>query len=422
MPGVSEGSTPVEHHVLDGEAPVRSLPTSVSEVGWEWSAEEAGGRLEYILPGVSGPLMVLGSGVVGLDGVTGEELWSYRMPQTSSARAGVTPDHESVLLTLSEGAVDTTVVLDSGTGRVLAEHEDGTGEIFQRTVELTSDAAIVASKEPGSPVETFSLMEGERLWSFEPPERGAGVVVEKVLSFEDTVVLIMAYNDGGLRDDSVDTSEQGMLVIGLDATTGEPRWELEQGFTDTVRRVADHELAPNGRALLLQVGSGNQRHEFLIDPVTGEEIEGEAYRVQERDPVGLLDDGYVETSIDDDESTVDYWYTSFTGEEVAHFEVPERPGEGDDIGRGLLLEEGVLRLDPLTDPDLERGPVGVEFARWEGSETPVHLDADLTVNEEIRAVPEGAVDSPYLPVATLMPGAVVVTEKDPGFWGVVGVV
>ncbi|AFR09955.1 hypothetical protein B005_1689 [Nocardiopsis alba ATCC BAA-2165] len=62
----------------------------------------------------------------------------------------------------------------------------------------------------------------------------------------------------------------------------------------------------------------------------------------------------------------------------------------------------------------------MEFARWEGSETPVRLDADLTVNEEIRAVPEGAVGSPCLPVATLVPGAVVVTEESPGPWTAVG--
>lgn len=93
--------------------------------------------------------------------------------------------------------------------------------------------------------------------------------------------------------------------------------------------LAKHELSPGAEALFLEAGIGNQRHEFLIAPETGEEIKGAAYQNRERHRVGLLDDGYVETAVDHDKGTVEYWHMSFGGEELANLETHQRPAEGD---------------------------------------------------------------------------------------------
>src|SRR5699024_9356831 len=103
LPGCSflegERTQQVEHHVHEGQAPTYPLPTSVSQVAWEWSTEEEDGSLWEVLPGRSGPMMVLSTGVVGLNGTTGEEVGSYRDDSGGLHQVGATPDHDEVLMT-----------------------------------------------------------------------------------------------------------------------------------------------------------------------------------------------------------------------------------------------------------------------------------------------------------------------------------
>jgi hypothetical protein len=394
----------------------------VSQVAWQWSTGDRETSLIDVLPGVSGPVMVTGDGAVGLDGASGEELWSYRLESGGLRSARTTPDGQEVLLTLPGSEPDTAVLLDAGTGRLIAEHEGDPGRNLARASALTSHVAVTDPAQEGGSVKAFSLLGGERVWTYEPPapEASTGVTVENVLSAGETVVVIAAYNDGSFEDDSVDLHEQGMLAVGLEGETGEVLWEVDQEFADDSRGVAKHELSPGAEALFLEVGTGNQRHEFLIDPQTGEEIRGAVYQDRDRHPVGLLDDGYAEMAIDYDEGTVEYWRMSFEGEELAHLETSQRPAEGD-IDRGLLLGEGVLRPDYLTDPDLDRGSMNVEFARWDSEGEPAVLNADMTRNEEWWIRSEGSATTlPDAPRLVAVPGAVVVTEENPGPWTVVG--
>ncbi len=418
----SEAVPAVEHQVHDGEAPEHAIPGSVSEVAWEWETGSEDVDLQEVLPGAAGPVMVLSDGVVSLDGVSGEEMWSYRLESGGLRGARMTPDHQQVLLTLPGNEPDTAVLLDSGTGRLIAEHEDVPGETFARASVLTSQVAVAAPPQGEGPVEAYSLREGELEWTYEPSGRADGtkVLVEDVVSAGGTVVVIMADDLADVQNESGDFLDQGMLAAGLDAETGEPLWEVEREFADEVRRVAEHELSPGAEVLHLEVGVGNQRHEFLIDPETGEEIEGAAYQERERYPVGLLDDGYVESAADYDAGTVEYWHMSFGGEELGHMETRRRAAEGD-IDSGLLLEEGVLRPDYLTSPDLGRGPVDVEFVGWGAQGESMVLNADMTVNQEWWLESEGsAVTLPDAPELVLVPGAVVVTEENSGPWTVVG--
>ncbi|RKS06279.1 hypothetical protein DFP74_1907 [Nocardiopsis sp. Huas11] len=81
----------VDHIEYAGEPSAPQEVTHASEVAWEWEAPEES-LLRNVLAGSAGAVMVLGDGVVALDGATGEELWHYRKPDASVASAATTPD------------------------------------------------------------------------------------------------------------------------------------------------------------------------------------------------------------------------------------------------------------------------------------------------------------------------------------------
>ncbi|OKI13749.1 hypothetical protein A6A08_15175 [Nocardiopsis sp. TSRI0078] len=375
-----------------------------------------------MLPDRAGPVMVMGRGVAGLDGATGQELWHYRVEDGGVRRVWTTPGGQDVLLGVpgGEDEPDTMVLLDAGTGELIAEHDTDLEGGTVHTAAVTSHVGVLVSQERDM-VEGFSLRDGEHAWTYELPDRAgsAGVAHEEVVRAGETVVVMATYYDHTLEDESVRQYDQVMFAAALDGETGEPLWELEQEFAYDMLLDVESEVSPSKEALFLGVRAGAE-YDLLVDPATGGEIGGAAYQDRERYPVGLLDDGYVETAVDYDEGTVGYWHMSFEGEELACLETRSRPGE-DGIGRGLLLEEGVLRPDHLTGPDLDRGPVDVEFARWNSEDEPLVLNADMTVNEEWWFESEGSVTTlPDSPVLALVPGAVVVTEENPGPWTVVG--
>lgn len=137
---------PTEHTFLaqapDGPAP---YPSSVSQPGWKWQAPDRAKVVE-VERGPLGPVVVLSDGLVGLDGATGEELWSHRNPLgdvTAAVQAGADRAH----MVLRSG--------DEGTG-ISADHEDllRPGQV---SVLDTSTGEIVeeferSSTEPGAPV------------------------------------------------------------------------------------------------------------------------------------------------------------------------------------------------------------------------------------------------------------------------------
>lgn len=65
--------------------------------------------------------------------------------------------------------------------------------------------------------------------------------------------------------------------------------------------------------------------------------------------------------------------------------------------------------------------MNIEFARWDASGGPLVLNVDMTANKEWWIRSEGgAMTLPDAPRLVAVPGAVVVTEKNPGPWTVVG--
>lgn len=407
----------LDHRVHEGEGRSLSKVSSVSEVAWEWTVPDEDVNLAEVLPGTAGPVMVISDGVIALDGETGEELWHYRMESGGVQGAWSTPEGREVLVTVSGGAEDAAVLLDAGTGELIAEFETGVPGGTDRTAVVTSHTGVIPPDRPDDPVSAFSLGEGGSAWTYEPPERegSAGVIVEDVFRAGDTVVVTAAYNDGSTDGAAID---QGMLVVGLDGETGESLWEVEQEFTADMRHVPEYKVSPSEEVLFLGVGA-EQRHEFLLDPATGEEIPGELYRDRsDRHPVALLDDGYVDMAVDYEQDVVEYRHMSFAGEELAQVSARLRAADREDTP-DLALEVGLLRLDYVGDEELARGPVTAEFVEWGAEEEPQPLRLGMTANEEWWQQPDvsGAIDPP---VMVSVPGAVVVTEQNRGPWTVVG--
>lgn len=67
------------HTVADGLGEAAAVPRTVSREGWAWEPP-AGAGIREVVAGTHGPLVLLGDGVVALDGATGAELWTYRFP------------------------------------------------------------------------------------------------------------------------------------------------------------------------------------------------------------------------------------------------------------------------------------------------------------------------------------------------------
>jgi hypothetical protein len=83
----------------------------------------------------------------------------------------------------------------------------------------------------------------------------------------------------------------------------------------------------------------------------------------DRDRVALLYDGYVDREVAAEEDEVRYRHVAFDGAELGTAVGGLRPGETS-IAPGTVTEEGILRLDYLSEPDLDRGPVNAEFLEW----------------------------------------------------------
>lgn len=132
---------PTEHAFL-AEAPgdPAPYPATVSRLGWEWQAPE-GTAVVDVERGPLGPVIAVTDGLVGLDGRTGEELWSYRRPLGDVSTA------------LQPGADRAHVVLRSGeTEWWMRGHEQGGDRLRggQVTVLDTATGEIAASTERGS--------------------------------------------------------------------------------------------------------------------------------------------------------------------------------------------------------------------------------------------------------------------------------
>ncbi|MEC3891372.1 hypothetical protein [Nocardiopsis sp. LDBS1602] len=240
----------VEHTVADGVQEAGPVPTIVTRVGWSWRPEQ---RVVGVERGPSGPIVLHPDGFVALDGATGEELWSYRLPYARQVETGLFPGsteyaylrHVAEPGTEEETEVPTMVVLDTATGEIVREAPMPPldAEEEPRAGHLTPEVRVSGMVEEGRPwAVAHSTTSTERIWEFPLDEGREGrlclwVPRDGIAGYADRVLIHNLCLDEpetsstqelrelldrmAVPDDAVER------VIVLDVATGEPVWSRE---------------------------------------------------------------------------------------------------------------------------------------------------------------------------------------------------
>ncbi|PDP86661.1 hypothetical protein CQJ94_15305 [Glycomyces fuscus] len=242
----------VEHTVADAGGQAAPVPATISRVGWTWQPEH---RVLGVERGPRGPLVRHADGFVALDGATGEELWTYRLPFSRQAQAGVFAgqDRYAYLLHVPEAPSEsephrrTMVVLDSATGEVVREAPmpEPAWEGQQEPPELrhlTPGVRVFrVYEDERSLVVAYPTDSAERLWEVElqdgPGERWCLWADDDGIRGHGDRVLVasLCLDQEHLPEQDVDSTLRRMevpadaveSVTALDAATGEQVWRQE---------------------------------------------------------------------------------------------------------------------------------------------------------------------------------------------------
>ncbi|MFV2196944.1 PQQ-binding-like beta-propeller repeat protein [Nocardiopsis sp. LOL_012] len=404
VPSLRERLWPVDHRVADTAAPEHGVPASVSEVAWRWRPP-GNEVVDTVLPVPGGAVAVLDSGVVALDGPSGEERWHYRRSDAIVRSAGVTPDGAGIAVSYTDPAAEegdpgeTVVFLDGRTGRLRAEYEPEAlpQEPGPSRFAHVSDEVFLAPGEDPLAVEAFALVDGEPVWSHEGGGAGeAGPLVTTGDAVAATAVLTRGSGTG---------EEHVLVAVGVDAARGDLLWEEEYPVSDFGDETVEVRYEPSWEALHLGfVEPGGGPVHLLVDPSTG--------RVLARDsryPFWGLEDGYVVRTPDSGGGDrVRYSHVRFDGSTSGETVAGNAVGDAD-LYPGLATGEAVLRLRYLGDDGVTRAPVTVEALPWDGE--PYTIDPGLGTAGWQAGDGTVPVDT-YPPALLAVPGAVVVLDKD----------
>ncbi|MFE6388936.1 outer membrane protein assembly factor BamB family protein [Nocardiopsis dassonvillei] len=256
MPAALTRAFLVEHTVADESGQAVPVPATIGRVGWTWEPENP--VLDPVLGverGPRGPLVLYSDGLVALDGATGEELWTYRLPFSRQAQAGVFAgqDRYAYLLHVTEATSEsephphTMVVLDTATGEVVRETPmpalTWQGQEKSPPLRyLTPDVRVFSVYEDGrSLVVAYATDSTERLWEVGlqdgPGERWCRWADDDGIRGHGDRVLVarLCLDQEHIPEEDVESILARMDVpadavesmTALDAATGEQVWRQE---------------------------------------------------------------------------------------------------------------------------------------------------------------------------------------------------
>lgn len=225
------------------------VPTKITEVGWTWEVPQ-GTRFQEAIAGVHGPIMVLGDGLVALDGTSGEELWTRRYPNSTKVRPQIMPDGTLAYLTYGRGSGEAALwrvaTLDTATGETVREHQEEqtdfwvlrTPEVDLRPRRFDDGLTEVVARAAGTDDElwTFAPREEGKVCHFStaPREYGGG---SPYLLHEDRFVLASLCRVWPDEEESAETetgqsedrrATETVVVTALDLESGEELWRREE--------------------------------------------------------------------------------------------------------------------------------------------------------------------------------------------------
>jgi hypothetical protein len=269
---VSETTHQPLEHVAAAPGAASGTPTTVTRVGWTWEKPEDA-RIERIVAGPRGPVVLLGDGLVGLDGASGEELWTYRLPFGWYTSTGASPGGDLAYVSYRQDPDDSETgrmtVVDTATGEIIREvsappeERFGTGDDHFIGVLPTGSLYTGSDEEPGTLIAYGDTGEGE-LWTFTPRDPETTCDRERRVLLHEELVLA-AYLCRGESD------VRPLVVLGLDARTGEQRWRTEIGDpypSGSMRIFWEGHVVSEGEHPVVGVGS-DSGPVTLLDPRTG---------------------------------------------------------------------------------------------------------------------------------------------------------
>ncbi|WP_444961525.1 outer membrane protein assembly factor BamB family protein [Nocardiopsis sp. M1B1] len=423
----------VEHTVADEGGQAAPVPATIGRVGWTWEPENP--VLDPVLDverGPHGPLVLYSDGFVALDGATGEELWTYRLPFSRQAQAGVFAgqDRYAYLLHVTEATSEsephthTMVVLDTATGEVVRETPmpalawQGQQERPQ-VRHLTPDVRVFRVYEDGrSLIVAYPTDSTERLWEVElqdgPGERWCMWADDDGIRGHGDRVLVarLCLDQKHIPEENVDSTLYGMevpsdaveSVTALDAATGEQVWRQEWTPDNLsyvrVPTIGAVREGHGGAAVARTPGGvfalGDGASVQVLPPAPDPTYEY-ALGVDTQGAVVLRDRGGDEPGL--------LLVTDANGEVVQRTEVEVDADLWVPVNRARVLES-VLVVPHLARDDADRRVLAVSVLPWEGEQTQQGWTQILLEDGEGPVqVPDlpGAGDYGVLPV----PGAVV---------------
>ncbi|QVJ03501.1 PQQ-binding-like beta-propeller repeat protein (plasmid) [Nocardiopsis eucommiae] len=350
-------------------------PSSVSELAWEWEAEDDVDSLD-LAPVVGGVAVFDGTGVTIISGDTGELRWDYH-PDHGRVIGSVTSDGGHVVI--QEPDPENTGgfrmhVLDVVTGKTswmeAFNSADDKVQIGGNSEKWT--APSLAQVDVGdkvwflredSEVVARSLGDERQVWSTSEVQdcSGVGSVGSPVLLDEVLLGAVTCYEfdqDDPENDPLYDSgAEFTSEVVAWDASDGREIWRLETPEVSLPVDSRNRSLTvhPGG---IVSVDFSSWGMGYWIDPISEEhgwiEDAGVVSSYENGDQFGIWRNG-------------EYRVVNRSGEVL--YSVNE-PAERD---APLALAEGMVRVSE----NVEGGSEGAVFARFHGSDQEVELSMDI---------------------------------------------
>lgn len=363
-----EGPQPL-HETSDGSFQSAGPVGSVSGVGWKWEPTE-GARARDVRSTPVGAVVVLDSGFVGLRGDTGEELWSYTVPDADQVDTDVSPDGTQAVVRYTDADGESVAtVLDTSTGSIVVEDARWAGESRLLDAELQIHRRYDGD---GFLVEAADLAGGRTVWRQEEPVScAAGGPSRQVRgSYSVEAVVLLAYCADDVSEEAMYSAGQQAthVLVALDPGSGRERWRHETSVDDAQGYFPESRLTQYGNTLVVKLPGVSEQ--LLFDTATGdllEEVPGHVLDVTEEAylaRVGAIEDPVFELR-------------GLDGQ-VLHT-VPTDPGDA-----VAVLDEDMLsvRMERGSDGD----PIDVEVTPWNSGESRI-VETGLVVESADRMEP-----------------------------------
>lgn len=405
--GPLAGNT-VEHTTVRSAREALPLPKTVSEVAWVWEAPDDR-VIRAVHPTSTGAVMELDNGMVSLNTSTGEETWSFLLPEhrgvDEETDVSVSPDGS--MIAFSPG--QSMVLLDTGSGQEVARlgHTasgpsqftvDGAGLIGDQglfTVEFDHDAHI--SLTP--------WQEDGQEWKSTIPACDETEIVDVSQGVLTHDQMVIEYS----------CPFQEPVTVGVDQSDGQELWRLTQGkdyspdpdiFPAPIPS-AEYDFGVVGDLIVLQ-NISEERGTVVIDSISGQVLNDKIPSTTDTPLLRVLPDGYMTVRESKDEDSDDkiltYELREFNGDLKREIVISTDVTRGS-LNNFLVLEDSLLKIRMVEENEEQ----DMAVLPWDGTEdlrVPLPIEVDTTGIPSIARADREVGPSTFL----ASPGAIILRE------------